>query len=50
MFLIDRDLIYYDIKTETFKTTEKGLRFLRRYTEIDEMMRKLPLASPQQRR
>lgn len=43
MFLTNRDLIYHDIKTETFKTTEKGLGFLRLYNEIDDMVKKLPL-------
>ncbi|MFL6424774.1 MAG: hypothetical protein ACJ71R_14430, partial [Nitrososphaeraceae archaeon] len=34
-FLTDRDLIYYDIKTETFKTKEKGLGFLCLCSEIE---------------
>jgi len=48
MFLTDKDLIYYDKETQTFKTTEEGLRFLHIYHEIEDMLNKLPIA-PQKR-
>ncbi len=37
MILADKGLIYYDIKTEKFKTTEKRIRYLPLYNEIDDM-------------
>ena len=37
-FLTESDLISYDGETETFKTTEKGLMFLRAYSQMNEMM------------
>jgi predicted transcriptional regulator len=37
MILDDKDLIDYDIETEKFKTTEKGIRYLPLYNEIDDM-------------
>jgi len=39
--LTERDLIYYEKETQTFKTTVKGLTFLHIYSEIDGMIRKL---------
>jgi predicted transcriptional regulator len=38
-FLTESGLISYDTETETFKTTEKGLMFLRTYSQINEMMK-----------
>ena len=36
--LTERDLLHYDEDTQTFKTTEKGLRFLQVYKRIDGMI------------
>jgi predicted transcriptional regulator len=33
------DLLSYDKDTRTFKTTEKGLRFLNTYYRIDDAIR-----------
>ncbi len=38
-------LLQYDVKTQTFKTTEKGLRFLNAYNWIGEAM-KIPSSIP----
>jgi predicted transcriptional regulator len=45
--LADGGLIQYDSSSETFKTTEKGVRFLETYREIDEMI-KIPPQQQQQ--
>jgi predicted transcriptional regulator len=37
--LTESDLLHYDSVTRTFKTTEKGLRFLNLYNKIDQLMR-----------
>lgn len=37
--LTDRDLLRYDLDTRTFKTTEKGLRFLDAYNQMDAVMK-----------
>ncbi|MFL6486640.1 MAG: winged helix-turn-helix domain-containing protein [Nitrososphaera sp.] len=37
ILLTERDLIYYEKETQSFKTTEKGLRFLQIYSEINDM-------------
>ena len=37
--LTKTDLISYDTDTHTFKTTEKGLRFLDIYKQIDDMIK-----------
>ena len=42
MTLSDKDLLRYDLDTHTFKTTEKGLRFLHIYNQMDGMI----MASP----
>jgi predicted transcriptional regulator len=34
MVLTERDLLRYDLDTHTFKTTEKGLRFLKIYNRL----------------
>ncbi len=39
MLLIDNDLLHYDSTMRTFKTTEKGLRFLHVYNEISSMVK-----------
>lgn len=33
--LIQNGLLSYDFDTETFKTTQKGLRFLKAYSQMD---------------
>jgi predicted transcriptional regulator len=38
--LIKRDLLSYDSITQTYKITEKGLRLLEFYNELDDMMRR----------
>ncbi|HEX2169177.1 MAG TPA: winged helix-turn-helix domain-containing protein [Nitrososphaera sp.] len=40
MILSDKGLLSYDLNTKTFKTTEKGLRFLQIYCKLDEVMSK----------
>jgi predicted transcriptional regulator len=37
--LTGSDLLSYDLDTETFKTTEKGVRFLKIYNQMDELMK-----------
>jgi predicted transcriptional regulator len=37
--LADNELVEYDSLSQTFKTTEKGLIFLRTYGEMDEMIK-----------
>jgi predicted transcriptional regulator len=37
--LTERDLLSYDLDSHTFKTTEKGLRFLEIYNRMDGMTR-----------
>jgi predicted transcriptional regulator len=37
--LTERGLLRYDIETQTFKTTEKGLKFLNTYNRIGEAMK-----------
>jgi predicted transcriptional regulator len=44
--LTKTDLLSYDFDTHTFKTTEKGLRFLSFYNEISDVIKELP--EPQQ--
>jgi|Tabmets5t2r1_1033131.scaffolds.fasta_scaffold69012_1 predicted transcriptional regulator len=43
--LTKTDLISYDLDTHTFKTTEKGLRFLDIYNQMDDMI-KAPQVAP----
>jgi predicted transcriptional regulator len=43
--LIQNGLLSYDFDTETFKTTEKGLRFLKAYSQMDSMI-KAPYHTP----
>jgi predicted transcriptional regulator len=35
--LSEKDLLRYDLCTRTFKTTEKGLRFLKVYGQLDRI-------------
>ena len=37
--LTESDLLSYDFVTRTFKTTERGLRFLNLYNKIDQLMK-----------
>jgi predicted transcriptional regulator len=39
LFLTERDLLYYDKESGTFKTSEKGMRFLQIYGRMEEMIR-----------
>jgi predicted transcriptional regulator len=39
MLLTERDLLRYDKHTQTFKTTEKGLRLLEIYNQMDDMLK-----------
>ena len=39
VMLTEKDLISYDGQTRTFKTAEKGLRFLKAYNEINQRMK-----------
>jgi predicted transcriptional regulator len=36
--LIENNLIEYHDGTQTFRTTEKGLKFLKMYNQIDELL------------
>jgi predicted transcriptional regulator len=40
--LTENNLLNYDAYTQTFKTTEKGLKFLNTYSRIGEAMKILP--------
>jgi predicted transcriptional regulator len=44
--LIENDLLGYDVYTRKFKTTEKGLRFLDTYSQMDDMIKDGPLSPP----
>jgi predicted transcriptional regulator len=41
MLLTESDLLRYDGDTHTFKTTEKGLRFLHTYNQLGDIMKVL---------
>ena len=41
--LIDNNLIEYSNGTQTFKTTEKGLNFLKTHNEIGELLQQTTL-------
>jgi hypothetical protein len=43
----DKHLLRYDLDTNTFKTTEKGLRFLEIYNELDNVVREEEGLHPQ---
>jgi predicted transcriptional regulator len=44
IILTRNSLINYDAYTHTFKTTEKGLRFLDTYNQMDDMIKASPPA------
>jgi predicted transcriptional regulator len=44
MDLTQKDLLSYDLDTQTFKTTEKGLRFIEVYNQMDGMIKVPPLS------
>lgn len=46
--LTEKDLLRYNKDTQTFKTTEKGLRFLQLYNQIDDIIKATTTASEQQ--
>jgi predicted transcriptional regulator len=48
--LTEKDLIHYDEYTQTFKTTEKGLRFLDLYNQISDMIKEEEQPSKPQRK
>jgi predicted transcriptional regulator len=37
--LTERDLLHYDQQTHTLQITEKGLRFLKTYKQMDDMIK-----------
>ena len=37
--LTERDLLHYDRQTHTLRITEKGLRFLKTYRQMDDMIK-----------
>jgi predicted transcriptional regulator len=39
MLLTEKDLLRYNEDTQTFKTTEKGLRFLQLYNQRDNIIK-----------
>ena len=39
MVLTESDLLRYDLDTQIFMTTEKGLRFLEAYNQMDAVMK-----------
>jgi predicted transcriptional regulator len=39
VILTESELLSYDGQTRTFKTTEKGLRYLKAYDQIDHLMK-----------
>jgi predicted transcriptional regulator len=39
MVLTESDLLRYDLETQIFMTTEKGLRFLDAYNQMDAVMK-----------
>lgn len=45
--LTAKDLLRYDEDTRTFKTTEKGLRFLQIYNQLDAMIKDEEQQEPQ---
>jgi predicted transcriptional regulator len=49
MTLSDKNLLSYDLDTRTFKTTERGLRFLKTYSHLDDIIRAKPPEQQQQK-
>lgn len=39
MILTERNLLHYDRQTHTLRTTEKGLRFLKTYNQMYDMIK-----------
>ena len=39
LFLIQKGLLRYDANTRIFRTTEKGLQFLKIYNQIEDMIK-----------
>lgn len=37
--LTERELLSYDTVTQTYKTTEKGMKLLQAYNQLDDMMK-----------
>jgi predicted transcriptional regulator len=37
--LTDKDLLRYDLDSHTFKTTERGRRFLETYNQMDDLIK-----------
>ena len=48
MLLTEKDLLRYDQDTQTFKATEKGLRFLQIYNQIDDIIKAKQQQQPQE--
>jgi predicted transcriptional regulator len=48
--LTECGLLRYDIDAQTFKTTQKGLRFLDTYNQIKDAMKISPPPRPQQQK
>ncbi len=46
--LTESDLLRYDLVSRTFKTTEKGLRFLNLYNQIKQLMKEQEQQQKQQ--
>lgn len=46
--LIENDLLGYDVYTRKFKTTEKGLRFLDTFNQMDSMIKTPSLPQEQE--
>jgi predicted transcriptional regulator len=44
-YLQDNGMLHYDAESQKFKITEKGLEYVRIYTEIDELI-KVPRLGP----
>ena len=49
-YLADNGMVHYDSESQKFKITEKGLEFVRIYTEMDEMIKISPSPLPLERR
>ncbi|MDQ3837428.1 MAG: winged helix-turn-helix domain-containing protein [Thermoproteota archaeon] len=48
ILLTEHDLLRYDKDTQTFRTTEKGMRFLKLYNQIGDMIKKEEEQQPSQ--
>ena len=46
ILLTEKDLLNYDSITQIYKTTEKGIRLLQFYNELDDMMKKVSSQLP----